>query len=513
MHRIGFAASLILVGPVLIAPAWADITDPIPPKIAKGVTVELKPIATGLTSPVGLIPATDGSNKQFVVEQTGQIRVIQAGTLQSTPLIDMSGQIVPLMPGYDERGLLGLAFDPGFDNPASPGFDKFYTQSTQPVSGAADFTVPLPVGATFNAQTVIQEWTVSAQNRSIVDPNIAPREIMRVDKPQFNHNGGTIAFGSDKNLYIGLGDGGAANDVGNGHTPNIGNAQDTSNVLGKMLRIDVHGNNSANHQYGIPADNPFVGGGGLPEIYAQGLRNPYSFSFDKATGNLILGDVGQNKIEEIDQIIKGGNYGWHIKEGTFLFDPTTGGVTANSPGSPAGLIDPLAQYDHDEGIAIVGGFIYHGTAIPLLDGKYVFGDFSTSFGAPGGRLFYADLSTGLIQELMIGLNDRALGLFVKGIGEDANGELYVLGSTTLGPAGTTGVVLEIVPVPEPAAVVLLAIGMLSVIAFAIARRRRSCHLWRLHPQRSLALVPCPADDPQMGDTATKATPIYHFERV
>ena len=396
--------------------------------------------------------------------------MIQNGVLQSTPLIDMSSQIVPLMPGYDERGLLGLAFDPDFNNPASPGFHKFYTQSTQPVNGPADFTVPMPPNTPFNAQTVIEQWTVSAQNTLIVDPSIPPRVIMRIDKPEFNHNGGTIAFGPDKDLYIGTGDGGGANDVGAGHNPTIGNAQDTSVALGKMLRIDVHGNNSANHQYGIPADNPFVNGGGLPEIYAYGLRNPYSFSFDKATGNLIVGDVGQNNIEEIDQIIKGGNYGWHIKEGTFLFNPTTGGVTANSPGSPAGLIDPLAEYDHDEGIAVIGGFVYHGAAIPQLDGKYVFGDLSRSFAAPGGRLFYADLSTGLIQELKIGETDRALGLYLKGFGEDANGELYVLGSTTLGPTGTTGVVMELTAVPEPATVVLLGIGLLSLLTLTAGRR-------------------------------------------
>jgi hypothetical protein len=263
-------------------------------------------------------------------------------------------------------------------------------------------------------------------------------------------------------------------------------------VLGKILRVDVGGNNSANHQYGIPADNPFVGGGGVPEIYAFGFRNPFRFEFDGPTGDLLAADVGQNKIEEIDRVVKGGNYGWHVKEGTFLFDPVTGGVTANSPALPAGLIDPLAQYDHDEGIAVIGGFIYHGTQLPGLTGKYVFGDFSTSFGAPDGRLFFADLDTGLIQELTIGLNDRRLGLFVKGFGQDANGELYLLGSTALGPDGTTGVVLEIVPVPEPAAVVLLAIGMLSVIAYSVARRRRGCHLWRLHPQRSLVLLPSPA---------------------
>ena len=470
---LSFAFSFFILGITLVDRATADLTDPIPTKIAKGpVTVELKTVATGLTSPVQIIPAPDGSNEQFVVEQTGQVRVIQNGVLQPNPLIDLSSQLVPLMAGYDERGLLGLAFDPGFTDPASAGFHKFYTFASEPVSKAADFTVSMPPNTPFSAQSVVKEWTASAQNPSVVDPSIAPREILRVDKPEFNHNGGAIAFGPDKDLYIGLGDGGAANDVGSGHTPTIGNAQDTSNALGKMLRIDVHGTNSANHQYGIPADNPFVGGGGVPEVYALGLRNPYNFSFDKPTGHLLLGDVGQNNVEEIDQIIKGGNYGWHIKEGTFLFDPTTGGVTANSPGLPAGLIDPLAEYDHDEGIAIIGGFLYHGTAIPALDGKYVFGDFSTSFGAPNGRLFYADLSTGLIQELHIGLNDRSLGLFVKGFGQDANGELYVLGSTTLGPTGTTGVVLNITAVPEPATIGLLAIGVASLVSSAAVRRIR-----------------------------------------
>ena len=446
--------------------ASADLADPLPAKIAKGtVTVELKSVATGLTAPVGLIPAPGGGNELFVVEQSGQVRIIQNGVLQANPLVDLSSQLVPLTAGYDERGLLGMAFDPGFTDPASGGFHKFYTFASERVGVAADFTVPLPPGATFNAQSVLKEWTVSSQNPSLVDPAIPPREIMRIDKPQFNHNGGTIAFGPDKNLYLGVGDGGAANDVGAGHTATIGNAQDTSNALGKMLRIDVHGNNSGNHQYGIPANNPFVAGGGLPEIYALGLRNPYSFSFDKATGDLIAADVGQNKIEEIDRITLGGNYGWHVKEGTFLFNPATGGVTADSPAAPAGLIDPLAQYDHDDGIAAVGGFVYHGTAIPQLIGKYVFGDFSRSFAAPDGRLLYADLNTGLIQQLKIGANDRKLAMFIKGFGQDANGELYVLGSTTLGPTGTAGKVLQLT-VPEPAGLLLAAIGTLGLMALA-----------------------------------------------
>jgi len=489
----------VLVACVTIASAFsdqrvsADIADPIPAKIAKSpITVDLKSVATGLLAPNDLMPAPDGSGRLLVVDQGGKVGIIENGILQPALFGDLSSRLVTLNAAYDERGLLGLAFNPDFSNAGSPGFHKVYTYTSEPNTGPADFTVPLPLGTTFNHQSVVNEWQVSAQNPLMIDTNIAPRQIMRIDEPQFNHNGGMLAFGPDKNLYIALGDGGQANDVGNGHNPVIGNGQDTSNVLGKILRVDVGGNNSANHQYGIPADNPFVGGGGVPEIYAFGFRNPFRFEFDGPTGDLLAADVGQNKIEEIDRVVKGGNYGWHVKEGTFLFDPVTGGVTANSPALPAGLIDPLAQYDHDEGIAVIGGFIYHGTQLPGLTGKYVFGDFSTSFGAPDGRLFFADLDTGLIQELTIGLNDRRLGLFVKGFGQDANGELYLLGSTALGPDGTTGVVLEIVPVPEPAAVVLLAIGMLSVIAYSVARRRRGCHLWRLHPQRSLVLLPSPA---------------------
>jgi len=169
---------------------------------------------------------------------------------------------------------------------------------------------------------------------------------------EFNHNGGELAFGKDRMLYISLGDGGNADDEGPGHVAG-GNAQSLAagNVLGKVLRIDPHGSNSANGQYGIPAGNPFVGAPGADEIWAYGFRNPYRFSFDKS-GRLLVADLGQNDIEEVDDVRAGGNYGWPVKEGTFLFDqgdltnPNDGSVTANSPGAPAGLSDPIAQYDH-----------------------------------------------------------------------------------------------------------------------------------------------------------------------
>lgn len=459
-------ATFASAAPVVLAAATAIAAGPIPDPIVKGTErIQLNAIAAGLVSPTAMAYAPDGSGRLFVVDQAGKIDVVQNGALQPTPFLDVSSLLAPLMTGYDERGLLGLAFSPDFNNPGTPGFHKFYTYTNERVSGAADFTVPM-TGA-FDNQAVVSEWTVSSANPNVADAS-SRKVLMKIDHPEFNHDGGTLAFGPDKMLYISEGDGGNANDVGPGHNPTTGNASDTSTVLGKILRIDPAGNNSANGKYGIPASNPFAGGGGLGEIYAYGFRNPFRFSF-APNGDLIAGDVGQNNVEEVDRVIAGGNYGWHTKEGTFLFNPADGSVGASTVGGPGGLIDPVLQYDHDEGIAIVGGFVYHGADFPELDGKYVFGDFSTNFGTPAGRLFYGDLATGQINEFQYGLADLPLGLFVKGLGEGPDGELYLLGSTTLGPTGTTGVVVAIVPVPEPAAASTLG-GLASLLL--LSRRRR-----------------------------------------
>jgi glucose/arabinose dehydrogenase len=244
-------------------------------------------------------------------------------------------------------------------------------QSEKTGTAPADFG---PVAGTLTGaidhQNVIVQWKVNSANSLVVDTSTR-KDIIREDHPALNHNGGTIAFGPDGDLYWALGDGGTANDSGNGHIVATGNAPALNVIMGKMLRIDVHGNNSTNGKYGIPADNPFAGtAGALPEIYATGLRNPYKFSFDSATGKLIEGDAGQNTVEEVNQITKGANYGWPTKEGEFLFNRTTGTVTPTiSPGSPAGLTDPLLEYDHNNGTAVVGGFVYHGSLLPELDGK------------------------------------------------------------------------------------------------------------------------------------------------
>jgi len=436
------------------------LEDPIPATIEKGeVKIELETVASGLAAPVLVAPAADGSGRLFVVEQAGLIRTMDGGTLLATPFLDVSARIH--MPGYfgsmdendyDERGLLGMAVHPGFADPGSAGYRKIYTYTSEPKGVPADFTTN-PAPTVVDHQSVIAEWTVDAGDPNIIDVSTR-REIMRIDQPQFNHNGGMLAFGPDGYLYISLGDGGNANDTGDGHGL-IGNGQDPNTVHGSILRIDpldpavTAGSSnpaSANGKYRVTFDNPFVGTSGADEIFAHGFRNPWRFSFDRVRGRLVVADVGQNNVEEIDVVTRGGNYGWNLKEGTFRFDPVSGTVSNYLTGLPSGLIDPVAQYDHDEGISAVGGHVYYGSAVPELFGKYVFGDFSRSFAPAAGRLFYADLETGLIRQLVIGLDDRGLGLYVKGFGQDEAGELYVLADSSYGPFTTGGVVLKIVDV-------------------------------------------------------------------
>jgi MYXO-CTERM domain-containing protein len=298
-----------------------------------------------------------------------------------------------------------------------------------------------------------------------VDPSTR-RELFRYDDPNFNHNGGPFHFGPDGFLYMGIGDGGAGNDTGVGHNPTIGNAQDLTRIMGKMIRIDPL-NRTGARPYAIPAGNPFAGGAGgaLPEIYAYGFRNPFRFSF-APNGDLLVADVGQRSIEELDRVVAGGNYGWRYKEGPYKFDPATGNISADTTGLPPGLIDPIVHYDRDEGISIIGGFVYRGTRIPELVGKYVFGDFSDGFNPANGRLFYADLATGEIREFLLGPSDSPLGLYVKGMGEDNAGEIYLLASPTSSPTGTSGQVFLIVPEPS-------ALALAGAAGLLLLRRRRA----------------------------------------
>ena len=472
MFRILMPALAGMVATAAGAQAPAPLADPIPGQLAQShARVALETVVSGLVSPVAAAVAPGDRRHLYVADQIGLVWRVHianraedgddgddddaddAGSRQPEQFLDVRSLLVSplgLGPGkYDERGLLGIAFHPQFR------FNGlFYTFTSQPVKGAADFST-MPAGAAPNCQSVVTEWRVQRPGRrnSPVDLGSA-RELMRIDKPQFNHNGGAIVFGPDQMLYISLGDGGAADDEGVGHVAG-GNAQSLApgNVLGKILRIDPLGRNAANGKYGIPADNPFVNRQGADEIFAYGFRNPFRMSFDPL-GRLIVGDVGQNQIEEVDVVTAGGNYGWRIKEGTFLFD--TGGpdapgfVHADSPGLPAGLIDPIAQYDHADGagappsrVAVIGGYVYRGNRLQQLKGQYVFGDYSGRGGpTPQGHLFVLGRNNRV--ENLTPVNRNPFDLAVLGFAQDQRGELYLLanGSGTL--LGTTGVVMKFV---------------------------------------------------------------------
>jgi len=438
-------------------PTMTPIDDPIPGPIpASDVHIRLVEVASGVAAPNWATSAPGIDDRLFVVDQTGIIWNVDLVAGTRTEFLDASSLLVPLGvfgPGsFDERGLLGLAFHPDY---ATNGL--LYTFASEPVDGAPTFPTTMPAGEAPDHQSVVREWVVASPTDPDATPGATSRVVMRVDQPQFNHNAGCLNFGPDGMLYIALGDGGGADDqdgepfIGGttvtGHGP-AGNGQDPSNPLGTILRIDPTkqvGPLGPNGEYTIPPDNPLIGDAeALDEIFAFGFRNPFRFSFDSVSGSLFAADVGQNDIEEINVVETGGkNFGWRWKEGTFFFDPNgadPGFVTNTDPGAPAGLIDPIAQYDHDEGLAIIGGFVYRGGRIPPLQGRYVFGDFAQTF-SNDGRLFHLD-GAGEIVEFVF--TDRTvLGLSLLGMGQGPDGEVYALVNSTGTPSGTTGAVLRI----------------------------------------------------------------------
>jgi glucose/arabinose dehydrogenase len=422
-----------------------------------GVALEL--VADGLTSPVTMAEAPDGSGRLFVVDQIGLIRIIEPdGTLRANPFLDVTDLIEPLMPGYDERGLLGLAFHPDFATngrffvyyaapPRLPGYDN--TSTVAEYHAAPGSSTAQPVGI-----------------------------ILQEDQPQFNHEAGTLAFGPDGYLYVSIGDGGGRDDEGNGpatDTPRFGHVDDwyptnpggngqdlQANLLGNVLRLDV----STPGSYTIPPDNPFVDEG-QGEVYAYGFRNPYRFSFDMGGNHdLYLGDAGQDMWEEIDVVVKGGNYGWNVKEGTHCFDaqqPTTtpGSCPSTDPTTGEPLRDPVIEMPNyanpNKGnavapLVILGGYVYRGDALPQFRGQYIFGAFTTEEldEGPAGVIFTAlpSGSAGLwpTKSLEIqGLEDGELDHFILGFGQDLDGEVYVLTTDNAGPTGNTGKVFRLAP--------------------------------------------------------------------
>lgn len=455
--------------------------NPIKALIQKDDTAKfrLAPVASGMVAPNWGIAAPGDSKHLFVTDTVGQIWAINLNTKTKNLVLNVAKRLVPLGKfnnlGYDERGLLGVAFHPRYQENG-----LFYTYTSEPVRKSEKTDFPLhgfPTVPTPDSRSVITEWKMldPAAAKPQADVN-SRRVVIRIDQPQFNHKGGGLNFGKDGLLYISLGDGGNAEDEGDGHHPDTGNGQDRSTVLGKLLRINPLGHGAPNKQYSVPKTNPFTSGAGgklgcddgiCDEIWAYGFRNPFRFSFDSALGTLVVGEVGQYSVEEIDVVVKGGNYGWNVKEGRFFFQPNADKQAFISDTNclgvdTTGLLDPVAQYDHfrtasiPEGLAIVGGFVYRGNALPELKAKYIFGDYSQQFAQASGRLFYINASnlqnaapnSRTIRELRI-QNRENLGLALFGFGQDSAGELYVLGNTTgvptLTDAGKTGVVMKLVP--------------------------------------------------------------------
>jgi glucose/arabinose dehydrogenase len=347
-----------------------------PPGDPASLAVTFVPVTGGLDGPNGIANAGDGSGRLFVVEQTGRIRIVRDGTLEDAPFLDLSDRISCC----GERGLLGLAFHPDF--PADP---RVFVDFTD---GAGN--------------TVVASVEVAAPDADVVDRSTL-RELLTVEQPFGNHNGGHVAFGPDGFLYVGLGDGGSGGDP-------RGNGQRLDTLLGTILRLDVDG---GIEPYSIPRDNPFLDTpDARREIAHAGLRNPWRFAFDPETGDLWIGDVGQGRFEEIDVARSGTlglNFGWNRMEATHCF-PFGEGC------SPAGLTLPVAEYSHDDGCSVAGGTVYRGTRQPALAGLYVFADYCS------GTTWAIDPAVdGLRAPTVVGTLDGNPTAF----GVDESGELFV----------------------------------------------------------------------------------------
>ena len=371
---IGLLAAAGLTFGALAVSAQAGAPDP--------ATVQLEEVVSGLSRPLLVTNAGDGSGRLFVVEQGGLIKVVEDGQVLETPFLDVSALLNRdvFSGGFTERGLLGLAFDPDYETNG-----RFYIDYTD-VSG----------------NTMVAQYRVSADDPNVADPDSAVT-VLTQEQPYANHNGGHLDFGPDGYLYIALGDGGGGSDPGN-------NGQDPSTLLATILRIDVNEDGS----YAIPDDNPVHRDDRFaPEVWAYGLRNPWRFTFDAETGDLYIGDVGQNQWEEINfepaDSPGGVNYGWSVFEAS---QPYNGSETTDD------MVFPVAEYNHGEGISVSAGYVYRGSALPELDGVYFYGDFG--FGTIWA-LWRDDAGEWQSAPFMLGT-----GRTISSFGVDEANELYVV---------------------------------------------------------------------------------------
>ncbi len=401
----------------------------------------LKLFAERLVAPLDIAPLGDG--QLLIADQVGRIHLADRdGKLAEKRVLDLRDAALFQSGRFDERGLNGIAVHPKF-----AANQKFYAYYTAPLRKSAP--------TNWNCTGRLVEFTL--KDGAATDERV----LLEIDMPYANHHGGRMAFGPDGLLHLGIGDGGNTCDIGMGHSPQ-GNGQDTMKLHAKILRIDVD-RKDAGKEYGIPRDNPFADGSkGAPEVFAWGLRNPWGLSFDRG-GNreFFVADVGQDSWEEINIVVKGGNYGWRIREGLVCFDPKAPRKPpedcpkVGALGEP--LLDPALAYknmgkyakDPDaKGISITGGYVYRGKLHPQLTGKYIFADWSRAWAKPDGVMYAA--SRGADGKWTMAALDLAthpggaIGAYITAIGEDADGELYVMTNDSNMMKGNTGKVYKLI---------------------------------------------------------------------
>ncbi|WP_284011171.1 PQQ-dependent sugar dehydrogenase [Haloarcula pelagica] len=404
-------------------PATAGDTDPSGTRTATPTataprdppeSVGLEPLTTDLSAPLDVVFPPD-LDARYIAQQGGVVARHGPDGLASRPFLDLRDAVTT----GGEKGLLGLALHPEFARNR-----RFYVRYSAPGRSG------LPAG--YSHTFVLSEFRATEDGtRARRD---SERTLLEIHEPQSNHNAGSIAFGPEGYLYVGVGDGGAGGDQGRGHVADWydavggGNGQDvTENLLGSILRIDVDDRDDGK-AYAVPDDNPLVGRQGLDEQYAWGLRNPWRFSFDGT--DFFVGDVGQNRFEEVDLVERGGNYGWNVREGTHCFQASD--CPSRTPDSVRGgepLLDPIIEYPHEgapvSGYSVIGGHVYRGDALPGLRGRYVFGDYVAQ-----GRLFLAtrpdDDGQWPTEPLPVASGDTGKLARIRSFGRDADGELYVV---------------------------------------------------------------------------------------
>ena len=433
------------------------------------VPVGLKFVAGGFIAPINIASAHDGTSRLFVSDQTGFVKIFfMNGTVVDKPFLDVRDRMVKLDPAYDERGLLSITFHPKY---ATNG--RVFVYYSAPKRAGVD--------PNWSATNRLSEFHVSASDPNRIDMS-SEKILLEIDKPYQNHNGGPLLFGPDDGyLYLPLGDGGRADDTGMGHTPVIGNGQDLTKLLGKLIRIDVD-STSTGKQYGIPADNPFVSNTSVqPEIYAYGFRNPAYATFDSGGSHrMFIAMAGQRLFESVLIVYKGGDYPWNIREGTHCFDPANNFLPKNGScpitgysGQP--LIGPVVELGHDVGDTIVGGVLYRGSLIPSLQGKYVYGTWSDENRILGnGTLLVSTPPAGLdlstlpkdasaltpaqnamwtTRQMRVSNNANGrINAFVRALYENDNHEVLVLINQNGGPGLTpqgSGEIWQMVPADTP----------------------------------------------------------------